>query len=427
VKHCHEKGIRLISDTVMAFGYEPYAHIDYEQFHLRPSDEQQNPDAWQSPRKDPLKLGSLRNPYGGESWRYDQSTKAYDPQSGDIATIAPVWTFHRAHLAYWMSKFQLGGLRLDSLNNVANWDFIAQFRTDAYEHFADLYPSPQNAPNDVAARFIVIGEELSLPIEMITRENRCVDALWNEQFQKRVRASCVGQTVDSEDFGQMVREMINCRLIELDGGQFPSGVNAVNYITNHDTEGDNDGWLRDRFYNFLDSKNVADKEPRCKLAFACLLTAVGIPMIFAGEEFCDQSDQPAGFPYKERDPVDYSRKNKDPWRTNLFNCVARLVALRKRSTALGSDDVSFIYYDFNFGRRIVSWVRGTDPTRMVVVVANFSDAETGGPDYTVTGFPSTPAGMKWRNVMNDVDGPADHAGHEPLGAWEAKVYEVYNP
>jgi len=35
---------------------------------------------------------------------------------------------------------------------------------------------------------------------------------------------------------------------------------------------------------------VIDTERRIKLAFVCLLTAVGVPMIFAGEEFADQHD-----------------------------------------------------------------------------------------------------------------------------------------
>ena len=33
-------------------------------------------------------------------------------------------------------------------------------------------------------------------------------------------------------------------------------------------------------------------ERRAKFAFACFLTAVGIPMIFAGEEFLGQHDRP---------------------------------------------------------------------------------------------------------------------------------------
>ena len=267
---------------------------------------------------------------------------------------------------------------------------------------------------------------------MITRQNRCVDALWNDQFQSRLRASIVGNSVvDGGDFGQTVREMINCLQMDLNGSRFPSGVNAVNYITKHDTEGWNGKWNRERLYDFLNDFQISDtdKEQRSRLAFACLFTAIGIPMIFAGEEFCDKSDQPAPFPYKERDPVNWSRKNEDPWRTRLFKCVARLVALRKRSIALGGDAVSFIHYDFTNDRRIMAWVRGSDPTNLVVAVANFSEETTPGPDYSVTGFPGTPTGMSWRNVMSDTasDGPADQAGQEPLGAWDAKVYELYKP
>ena len=58
---------------------------------------------------------------------------------------------------------------------------------------------------------------------------------------------------------------------------------------------------------------LTDKEKRVTLAFVCLLTAVGVPMILAGEEFADQHDffdenghvnQNGG---KQVDPVDFSR------------------------------------------------------------------------------------------------------------------------
>jgi hypothetical protein len=38
---------------------------------------------------------------------------------------------------------------------------------------------------------------------------------------------------------------------------------------------------------WLKANGVYFKGEHTKLAFVCLLTAVGIPMIFAGEEFCD--------------------------------------------------------------------------------------------------------------------------------------------
>ena len=72
---------------------------------------------------------------------------------------------------------------------------------------------------------------------------------------------------------------------------------------------------------------------RIKLGFVCLLTAVGIPMILAGEEYGDQHDlfdargnvtHQGG---KQVDPVNYSRVDEAD-RRRLFDYVARLVKLR---------------------------------------------------------------------------------------------------
>jgi hypothetical protein len=46
-------------------------------------------------------------------------------------------------------------------------------------------------------------------------------------------------------------------------------------------------------------------EERIKLAFVCLFTAVGVPMIFAGDEFADQHDLSVSHPPKQRDAVNY--------------------------------------------------------------------------------------------------------------------------
>ena len=45
------------------------------------------------------------------------------------------------------------------------------------------------------------------------------------------------------------------------------------------------GFRRERLFTML--RDTPDAEKRIKLAFGCLLTAVGIPMILAGEELSD--------------------------------------------------------------------------------------------------------------------------------------------
>ena len=77
-----------------------------------------------------------------------------------------------------------------------------------------------------------------------------------------------------------------------------------------------------RLYNYLQWNQVLDCEKRMKLAFACLLTAVGIPQVLAGDEFADQHDLLDEHGYvsegsgKQIDPVNYSRLKED-WRRRI--------------------------------------------------------------------------------------------------------------
>src|SRR5262249_59781526 len=112
---------------------------------------------------------------------------------------------------------------------------------------------------------------------------------------------------------------------------------AVIYLTSHDVEGDDN----QRLFNFFLDHGVANGEGRMKLAFACLLTAVGLPMILAGDEFADQHNlfdalgrvtQDGG---KQVDPVNFSRLGQD-WRERVRTYAARLIALRTSSPALAA-------------------------------------------------------------------------------------------
>jgi hypothetical protein len=73
---------------------------------------------------------------------------------------------------------------------------------------------------------------------------------------------------------------INC--LTRDG--FTDGAQVINYITKHDVEGER----HERLFTMLRFLPREQIEKRVKLAFVCLLTAVGIPMMLAGEEFADE-------------------------------------------------------------------------------------------------------------------------------------------
>src|SRR6185436_8193210 len=115
---------------------------------------------------------------------------------------------------------------------------------------------------------------------------------------------------------------------------------AVNYLTSHDVGGSGN----ERLHDYLVRHGVLDVERRVKLAFVCLLTAVGIPQSLAGEEFADQQDVDVSRLHvgaKQGDPVNYDRLAQ-PWRRRVCDYVARLVRLRTRSVDLGSNDTSLL-------------------------------------------------------------------------------------
>jgi pullulanase len=374
--------------------------------------------------------------------------------------MAPV-PLHR--LQRWMQDLQIDGIRMDSVENVANWDFIRDFKNEARDQFKKRYPAEGNGAD---AKFLVVGEELELPPELITQKR--LDGLWNERFQGLVRAAILGEHVDGLNFEDTVRHAIDCRMESV----FTDGAQAINYLTSHDVE----GFRKERLYNLMQAAvSLASAEPlfnrgaietavraeikgqgrepsdhevrdrasqiilhkarlrRIKLGFVCQLTAVGIPMILAGEEFGDQHDlfdargnvtHQGG---KQVDPVNFSRFD-EPDRNELFQYVSRLVHLRTSHPALSVNDTKFIHVDFAVGKRVVVWQRGSDPDP-VVVVANFSDFTTpnalsAGSEYFVPNWPNTPAGSHWLEVTQGRDVQTGRHNRESIFAWEAKVYRL---
>ena len=408
IKTCHQNGIRFFKDAVMAFCSDmPYRHINYLDFLIKyahPGD----------PNRDPEQGG--RDGFGGDLIKYRYHVEGYSPISGEKSGIFPSWEFLKAYIFHWMDYFHIDGLRLDSVNNIDNYDFLQELKD-----FARSVWQQRGGRED---NFLVVGEELSVPLALI-EQNR-LDGMWNEKFKQIVRRVILGRNwSDEASFEWSVRKMIDCRLLG-----FRDQAQAVNYITSHDVG----GLGNERLYNWLDFAGVDDKEPRAKLAFVCLLTAVGIPMILAGDEFVDQMDpdifsgklsDDARNYRKQVDPVNFSRLN-DAWRQRVFNYVARLVKFRTTSNALATNDTNFLHVDFEQGKRVLVWQRGKGDD-LVVVVANFSDwgtTDPGNPNskYLIPSWPSLRQGKKWREITQDRDVPVEWAGKEPLFPWEAKVY-----
>jgi glycosidase len=401
IKACHQQGWRFFLDVVMAFSRNnPYRNINFLDFYIQYG-------------SGDLEQGN-RDGFGGDLFKYNYWVEGYHPLTGERGRFVPAREYMKAFLTHWMEYYRIDGLRLDSVNNVANYDFLQEYK--------DLARSLWEQRGGTGDRFLVKGEELSVPLDLIY-QNR-LDGLWNERFKHIVRDVILGRNASGEpSFEWSVRKLIDCRNLG-----FRDGSQAVNYLTSHDVG----GLGNERMYNWLVNNGVIDTEERIKLAFVCLLTAVGIPMILAGDEFGDSQDldinlSPDRDRHKQIDPVNYSRMNDD-WRQRIFNYVARLVRFRTTSEALATNETNFIHVDFSEGKRAIVWQRGTGD-RIVVVVANFSDYGTPNPEdsnskYFVPNFPATPPNMYWREITQDRMVPSEWAGKEPIFPWEAKVYAL---
>ncbi len=256
---CHARNIRLIQDVVIGFALRgPYEHIDFGDFHITfdhdhpPHDDA---DAWTS------RAGEARTDYGSRLWRYVRKTTTYDPMTGKNAEFAPARHLHFLAQRRWMSDFHIDGFRIDSVETVANWDFLGDFTNYAREHFRERCRAQGMTAEEADARFLMVGEELQQPMELIRQ--RRITALWNDKFRDYLRPALLGQNAASEPtFEWTVKKMVDCRYFG-----FRDSSEAVNYIGSHDVEGQHKERIATMFrYCSLDDGSIERRgETRVRL------------------------------------------------------------------------------------------------------------------------------------------------------------------
>ena len=121
---CHDREIRFFIDVVMAFSTRgSVENTNYSEFHIfatrDPKHQNLNdfsdPDTFQSSNQ------GVRDGFGGQLWRYSRFVpNSYDPVTGSQGSFVPARQFMKAYLLRWMSDFAIDGIRMDSVNNVAN-------------------------------------------------------------------------------------------------------------------------------------------------------------------------------------------------------------------------------------------------------------------------------------------------------------------
>ncbi len=387
VKHCHRRGIRVIFDVVMNHARNcPLAQLDYGRYFLTNEDQER---------------ANRGEDYGARLFRYW-------PDENDQT---PGRDFQLQMAAYLITEYHADGFRIDEFKGINHWEFIQQFRDHAWNVQLQAFPGRP---------FIVIAED-SWRRAVITHarsENpngrKVTDSMWNFAFRDELRRIINGHL--HTEWGEPSRRQRVSWMVT--GGQVWDDWNrragpgfydlsqAVNYLTSHDVEQDEE----QRIMNYLiaplldeqgyrgtvdDIRWVADHLEsgaddqqrflhglaleRLRSAFCLLMTAVGIPMILAGDEFGDVHDlDHRNWRLKMSDPVDWDRLDGSPNNRELWNRVSALIALRTSHPALGRNETAFLHFhpdfDSNQGAKVFAYCRtrgmALGAAEQVVVIGN---------------------------------------------------------
>jgi 1,4-alpha-glucan branching enzyme len=227
----------------------------------------------------------------------------------------------------------------------------------------------------------------------ITNTDGPMDGCWHDSFRHAITTHICGDTFDIEQ----LKNVIDCKR-----QGFMGVTNVVNYLTNHD---------HNHLMAELGNRNILGEEAfrRAKLGAAILMTAVGVPLIWMGEEFGEYKPKT-----QESAKIDWQLLGNDLNR-GLLEYYKGLINLRKHNHALYTENIDFIHE--NPQAKVLAYSRWNDEGSRVVVVANFSENFLAG--YNVPNFPN--AG-RWHEWTGNYDVEAGNDGIMiDIGPYEAKV------
>lgn len=354
IDECHGRGIRVIMDGVYNHSESsaPLTQIDHDYwYHHSPK----NPD---------------------ENWGPEFNYEHYDEKLDTY----PARRFIGDGIIFWIAEYHIDGIRYDAAKYVDNYDFM-NWMVEESKKAAGAKP------------FYSVAEYIP-ETPVITNLDGPMDGCWQDSFYHTVVAHITGETFDLEQLKSV---------IEPKRRGFMGLTNVVNYLTNHD---------HNRIMAELGDRNIFDEDAfrRKKLGFALVMTAVGIPMIWMGEEFGE-------YKYKtiDQSKIDWTLLQNDLNRS-CFEYYKGLIALRKENKALQTDNIDFFHE--NPEAKVLAYVRWNDEGSRVVVVANFSDQFLGG--YTITNFPADGTWHEWTLDYDVASGNGELI--TDLGPYEAKVF-----
>lgn len=332
---CHSRGIRVFMDGIYNHTDEecPLMLIDrnywyYEHMHYP---------------EDP-------NNYWGPEFNYDNYDEKLD--------VKPTWKFVGDVVRYWVQEYHIDGIRFDAVRQLANFEFLD-------------WLAQQSKKNTAPKPFYNIAEHIP-DTSNVTAPEGPLDACWHESFRYFMIPHICGETFELDHLKQV-----------LDPKQqgYATAINVVNYLATHD---------REHLFRELGDRGIFDEAAfvRAKLGAVLLMTAMGIPMLWMGEEFGEhkRKSQTVTQPKKIAWALLERNENRD-----LFEYYKKLIALRKQTPAMQSDNIEFFHE--NAEAKVLAYTRWNDQGSRIVVVVNFSDQSF--PEYQIPNFPAAESWQDW--------------------------------
>lgn len=329
IDECHGKGIRVIMDGIFnhSEASSPLTQIDHDYWYYH---EPRDPD---------------------NNWGPEFNYEHYD----ENLDVKPAWQFIGDTVSFWIEEYHIDGVRYDAARQIANYDFMHWIVDKAHQTAGEkpFYNIAEYIPETTS----------------ITNMDGPMDGCWHDSFYHTIKAHICGDRFELEE----LKDVLDCKR-----QGFMGATNVVNYLTNHDHE---------RMMVELANREIFDETAfkRLKLGAVMLMTAVGVPLVWMGEEFGDYHDLDP-----EPSKIDWQLLSNDLNR-GLLEYYKGLIKLRKDNHALYTENIEFFHEDPE--SQVLAYTRWNDEGSRIAVVANFSDKFLAG--YTVPNFPENGTWHEW--------------------------------
>lgn len=333
VDKCHGLGIRVIVDGVYnhASTANPLTEIDHDYWFRREGkDPEQN---W------------------GPEFNYETVDERFD--------INPARKFVEDSIRHWTYEYRIDGVRFDAAKQIDNFEALANFVRIGRE-MSEMKP------------FFTVAEFIP-PVPSITEPQGPVESCWNDAFMYTVVEYLCGGPL----YLEKMKDAIDARRLGYAGR-----TSVTNYLANHD---------QNRLFRKLGDHGILDDElyRRAKLGALILMAAIGVPMIWMGEEFGEN------VPMSEQSNKINWKLLEAPENKDLHDHYRKLIAFRTDHAAFTSDEIEFFYENAEIG--LLAFRRTDEAGNAFVVVLNLSDADV--LEHEIQNFPIE---GDCRDLMSDV-------------------------